>query len=52
MSHNTSTDVLGLIAMPACIPFSCMKRISSLGDVFASDLAEGESAAVEEMAAS
>ena len=52
MSHRTSTGVLGFIAIPACMPSWWMKRMSSLGDVFLSDVALGESAAVEEMAAS
>jgi len=52
MSHKTSTGVAGLIAMPACIPFSCINRINSLGLVFCSDAASGDSAAVEEIAAS
>jgi hypothetical protein len=52
MSHKTSTGVAGLIAMPACIPFSCINWINSLGLVFCSDVASGDSAAVEEMAAS
>jgi hypothetical protein len=52
MSHKTSTGVAGFIAIPACIPFSCINRINSLGFVFFSDVASGDSAAVEEMAAS
>ncbi len=52
MSHKTSTDVAGFSAMPACISCSCMNRIISLGLVFLSDVASGDSAAVEDMAAS
>ena len=52
ISHNTSTDVLGFNAMPACRPSPCINRISSFGDVFSLDVPEGESAAVELTAAS
>lgn len=52
ISHRTSTGVLGFMAMPACMPSLWIKRISSLGDVFLSEVALGESAAVEDMAAS
>jgi hypothetical protein len=52
ISHSTSTFVLGFMAMPACMPWSWMNFISSLGDVFSLEVPEGESAAVEEMAAS
>jgi len=52
ISHKTSTGVSGLRAMPACIPLSWINRISSLGLVFSEEVASGDSAAVEEMAAS
>ena len=52
ISHSTSTEVSGFIAIPASIPLSCMNRINSLGLVFLSEVASGDSAAVEEMAAS
>lgn len=52
ISHSTSTGVLGFNAIPACKPSSCMNLMSSFGDVFASEVPDGESAAVEEMAAS
>lgn len=52
MSYKTSTGVPGLMAMPALRPWSWMYLISSLGLVFLSEVADGSSAAVDEMAAS
>ena len=52
MSQRTSTDVSGLMAMPACMPCSWMYRISSLGFVCRSDRSAGFSAADDSTAAS
>lgn len=52
MSHKTSTEVSGLMAMPACMPCSWMYRISSFGLVCWSEWSAGLSAAVEATAAS
>jgi hypothetical protein len=52
ISHNTSTGVLGLIAMPAFMPCEWINRISSLGLVLFSEIVVGDSAAVDDIAAS
>ena len=51
-SHNTSTGVPGLMAMPAFIPCEWINWISSLGLVLLSEIAAGDSAAVDDNAAS
>lgn len=51
-SQRTSTGVLGLIAIPACIPWSWMNLINSFGLVRSLDFPDGESAAVDDIAAS
>lgn len=50
ISHSTSTDVSGLMAMPASNPWSWIYRINSFGLVFLSDVSSGLSAAVEKAA--
>lgn len=52
MSHSTSTDVSGLMAIPASISWSCIYRINSLGFVLVSEQSAGFSAAVDVIAAS
>lgn len=52
MFQSTSTGVFGLMAMPAFNPCEWMYLISFVGLVFSSDVASGDSAAVDDIAAS
>jgi hypothetical protein len=52
MSQRTSTGVFGLIAIPAFNPRLWIYLINFLGLVFSSEVPNGVSAAVDEIAAS